>query len=51
VMASLLFGVSAGDPLTFAAVSTLLVAVALASSALPAYWATQVDPIVTLRDE
>jgi predicted permease len=50
VMASLLFGVSAGDPLTFAAVSTLLVTVALASSALPAYWATRVDPIVTLRD-
>lgn len=51
VMASLLFGVSSGDPLTFASVATLLLVVALAASALPAYRATQVDPVVTLRDE
>jgi predicted permease len=50
VMASLLFGIGPGDPLTFAAVSTLLVVVALVSSALPAYRAAQVDPIVTLRE-
>jgi putative ABC transport system permease protein len=51
VVASLLFGVSPGDPLTFAAVSALLVGVALASSALPAYAATRVDPNLALRDD
>jgi putative ABC transport system permease protein len=51
VMKSLVFGVSAGDPLTFAAVAALLIVVALVSSALPAYRATQVDPVVALRDE
>jgi len=51
VVASLLFGVSPGDPLTFAAVSGLLLLVALVSSALPAYSATRVDPIRALRDE
>jgi putative ABC transport system permease protein len=50
VIASLLFGVSAGDPLTFVAVAALLVVVALASSAMPAYTATRVDPITALRD-
>ena len=51
VVASLLFGVSPGDPLTFAAVSGLLLMVALVASALPAYWATRVDPIRALRDD
>jgi len=51
VLASLLFGVSAADITTFAAVSLLLGCIALLASAIPAYRATRVDPIRTLRDE
>jgi predicted permease len=51
VVESLLFGVSPSDPVTFAAVSALLVVVALGASALPAYSATRVDPMLALRDE
>jgi putative ABC transport system permease protein len=51
VMASLLFGVNPGDPATFAAVAALLLVVALAASALPAYSAARIDPNLALRDE
>ena len=48
VMASLLFGVSATDLVTFSAVPIVLVAIALLASYLPARRATLVDPVVAL---
>lgn len=51
VLASLLFGVSATDVFTYAGVSVLLGAVAVVASVVPAYRATRVDPIRTLREE
>ena len=49
LMTSLLFGVSATDPLTFLAVAGLLTLVALGASFLPARRATRVDPMTALR--
>ncbi|MFZ0593714.1 MAG: ABC transporter permease [Bryobacteraceae bacterium] len=51
VMASLLFGVTATDPLTFATVAATLGAAALAATVIPALRATKVDPMVVLREE
>jgi putative ABC transport system permease protein len=51
VMASLLFGVSSTDPLTFVVISLLLIAVAALACYLPARRAARVDPTVALRYE
>jgi putative ABC transport system permease protein len=50
-LSRLLFEVKPGDPAVFAAVATLLVAVAVAAGLIPARRATQVDPVVALRYE
>ncbi|MGD8319353.1 MAG: ABC transporter permease [Gemmatimonadota bacterium] len=49
LMASLLFGVSASDPATFAAVSAGLMAVAFLAGFLPAHRASRVDPVRALQ--
>jgi len=50
-MTSLLYGVSPTDPVTYAAVAGLMLAIAVVASAVPAWRATRVDPIRTLKAE
>ena len=51
VMSSLLYGVNQHDPRTFSIVAVMMLAVGVIATLLPAWRATRVDPIVTLRSE
>jgi putative ABC transport system permease protein len=51
LLSSLLFGVESGDVMTFASVTTVLLAIALAACSVPALRAVAVEPAVVLRNE
>jgi len=51
LMASMLFGVGATDPVTFAGVATILALAAIAACWLPAWQATRLDVVAALRKE
>ena len=51
VMTNLLYDISPADPITYVAVSLVLVGVAGAASLAPALRATRVDPVTALRSE
>lgn len=51
LMASLLYGVTPDDPVTFAGVALFLVGVSFLATWIPARRATRVDPVIVLREE
>jgi putative ABC transport system permease protein len=51
ILGGLLVGVSPHDPATIAFATALLLTTSLLASAIPAYRAAQVDPLVVLREE
>jgi ABC-type lipoprotein release transport system permease subunit len=51
LLSGLLYGVSPGDPLTFASVAVLLAVVALVASYAPARRASRADPLSILRSD
>jgi predicted permease len=51
LLSGMLYGIRPSDPLTFAAMTGLLLVVSLAASIVPAYRAARLDPIKTLREQ
>ena len=51
LMRSLLYEISSLDPLTYGAVALVLAVFSFAASCLPAYRATRLDPIASLKEE
>jgi len=51
LLATLLFGVSHGDPVTYVGVVVLITLTSIVASALPAWRASTVDPVTALRSE
>ena len=51
LISSMLFGVAPTDPVTFAAVSGILLGIGVLASWLPARRATRIDPIAALRSD
>ena len=51
LVACLVFGVQPTDPLTFSAVALILITVGVLASILPAYRATRIEPVRTLRED
>jgi ABC-type antimicrobial peptide transport system permease subunit len=50
-LGSLLFGITPSDPVTFIGVGTLLITVAVIAGYIPAWKASRIDPMVTLRSK